>query len=369
MLCVMGCENPLEANVTIGSLYKQTNHKILRINLCTKPKDCSDSELSDATDKPLSPNTFNVPESATHASSSSLHSSSSSLVSSGPVKIPLTSTLSFTCSSLQTTATLQATPASETSGQPQSINLSCPDDEVIFLRCDTNISFDDLADTLIYSPLHVNADQPTTVVVTTVNADSPQPVTSNSQLSSGANTVFENQTEAAVVAEMEGHVIPIVDSDPASTSTSDFFANPENIVKKQIIVIRQVHCVMDMVEAFTDKNILDNISFRRVLDHGELEAGVRSGIIRHCLSDFWTTFYATKTCGRTYKIPTLHHTYQERESGQLLLVSWPLDGSDSSTSQSNLPLHSSQRLYHSAVQTAIYWRLSSTTSAQLRKMC
>lgn len=185
MLCVMGSENPLEANATIGSLYEQTNHKILRINLCTKPKDCSDSELSDATDKPLSPDTFNTPESATHASSSSssssLHSSSSSLVSSGPVKIPLTSTLSFTCSSPQTTSTLQATPAFETSGQPQSINLSCPDDEVIFLGCDTNMSFHDLADTLIYSPLHVNADQPTMVVVTTVNPDSPKPVTGNYQ--------------------------------------------------------------------------------------------------------------------------------------------------------------------------------------------
>lgn len=112
---------------------------------------------------------------------------------------------------------------------------------------------------------------------------------------------------------MEGHVILIVDSDQASTSTSDFFC-PENIVEKQIIVIRQVHCGMDMVEAFTDKNILgSNISFRRVLDHGELEAGVGSGIIRDCLSDFWTTFYATKTCGTTYKIPSLHHTYQERE--------------------------------------------------------
>lgn len=191
MHCLVGSEEPLEANVTIGSLYEQTNQNlILRIYLCSKPKDYSDSELSDATptQKPLSPDAFITPESATHAPSSSLHSSSSSLVSSSPVKRPLSSNTSFTCSSPQTTSTLQATPASHTSGQPQSINLSF-DDEVVLLGYETNVAFDDLAGTLIYSRLQVNADQPTTVVVTTVNPDSPQPVTSNSQLLSGANTV------------------------------------------------------------------------------------------------------------------------------------------------------------------------------------
>ncbi|KAJ8333768.1 hypothetical protein SKAU_G00410870 [Synaphobranchus kaupii] len=324
MLSVIGSEEPLEGSVTIGSLYEQTNHKILRVYLCTKPKDCSNSELSDAaTDMPLSPDTSNTPEPATHASPSS---SSPSLVSPSPVKRPRYGSRTFSWSSPNTTSTLQATPASQTSGQPL-IDMSI-DDEVIVLGYDTNMPYnelvDGLADTLICSPLQVNADQPTMFVETTVSPDSPWPVTSQ-QLSS-ANTVFENQIEAAVVAEMEEHVIPIVDSEQASTSTInsgqaststmaiDFFANPENIVEKQIIVIRKVHCLVDMIEAFTDNNILDaNISIRRVLERGEVEAGVGSGVIRDCLTDFWDMFYATKTCGTTYKIPSLHHKFKERE--------------------------------------------------------
>ena len=94
----------------------------------------------------------------------------------------------------------------------------------------------------------------------------------------------------------------------------DFFANPENIVEKQVIVIRKAHCVVDMINAFTDSCILDaNISIRRVLELGEVEAGVGSGVTRDCLTDFWDMFYSTKTCGTNCKIPILHHKFQERE--------------------------------------------------------
>lgn len=73
-----------------------------------------------------------------------------------------------------------------------------------------------------------------------------------------------------MVAEIEEDIIHIVDAEQASSSTStmatDFFANPENIVEKQVIVIRKAHCLVDMIEAFKDNCILDaNISIRRVL--------------------------------------------------------------------------------------------------------
>lgn len=125
---------------------------------------------------------------------------------------------------------------------------------------------------------------------TTVNPDLPQSVTSNSQISSRANKVLENQTEAAVVAKMK-----------TSYSHSGFrpgfyhhrHGNPEIKVEKQIIAIYKVYWVM--VEAFTDKNILDtNSSLRHRLEHEKLEAGVGSGIIKDCLTDFWNMFYTTK---------------------------------------------------------------------------
>ncbi|CAK6980758.1 uncharacterized protein si:ch73-30l9.1 [Scomber scombrus] len=117
---------------------------------------------------------------------------------------------------------------------------------------------------------------------------------------------------------MEEDIIHIVDSEQASSSTStmaiEFFADPDHIVEKQIIVNRKAHCLVDMIEAFTDNCILDaNISIRPVLERGEDEAGVGSGVTRDCLTDFWDMFYATKTCGTNYKIPFLHHKFQDKE--------------------------------------------------------
>lgn len=47
MLSVIGSEERLEGSVRAGSLLEQTNYKILKLYICTKPKDCSDSELCD----------------------------------------------------------------------------------------------------------------------------------------------------------------------------------------------------------------------------------------------------------------------------------------------------------------------------------
>lgn len=70
----------------------------------------------------------------------------------------------------------------------------------------------------------------------------------------------------------------------------------------------------DMIQAFSDNNILHaNVTIKRVLENGEEEAGVGDGVFQDCLTEFWDIFYATRTCGTTYKIPTLHHAYQERE--------------------------------------------------------
>ncbi|XDV27595.1 hypothetical protein PO909_031099 [Leuciscus waleckii] len=69
-----------------------------------------------------------------------------------------------------------------------------------------------------------------------------------------------------------------------------------------------------MIQAFSDNNILlANVKFKRVLENGEEEAGIGDGVFQDCITEFWDTFFATRTCGTTYKIPTLHHSYQESE--------------------------------------------------------
>lgn len=125
-------------------------------------------------------------------------------------------------------------------------------------------------------------------------------------------TVSLDSPWSAINEEVSG-ILRTEGSQPTST-IMDFFANPENVTEHQTIVIHKTQCLMDMIEAFSDKNILDaSISIRRVLECGEVEMGVGSGVIRDCLTDFWDIYYTTRTCGTSYKIPSLHHTFQEKE--------------------------------------------------------
>lgn len=52
----------------------------------------------------------------------------------------------------------------------------------------------------------------------------------------------------------------------------------KNIVEKQVIVICQLSCLMDKIEAVAEANV----SLKRVLHDGEIEAGLGDGLARHC---------------------------------------------------------------------------------------
>lgn len=285
MLSVTVSGDPIEGSVTLKDLIEQTQHKVLRVYLCTKAKEYSNPELCDeVSDMPHLPDPYSEPGTPPH---SSPPSSSPPLVC--PVKRPRNSRRPLSCSSTNSTSTLQSAPSFTTSDQPLT---DTSIDDVVIIGHQTNMHYecvDDLADTLIYSP--IQAEQLTVFVEETVNLDAPWSVTS----------------------EQPSAALHNVDLEQSSSST-DFFANPENVVEEEVIVIRKAQCLMDMIEAFSNENILDaNISIRRVLERGEVEAGVGSGVIRDCLTDFWDIFYTTKTSGTSYKIPNLHHKFKERE--------------------------------------------------------
>lgn len=96
----------------------------------------------------------------------------------------------------------------------------------------------------------------------------------------------------------------------SDADSNSFFENPENVAEKQLITIRSAHCISDMTNAFSDPNILDvNITFQvRVLENGDIENGVGNGLVLD-----WLKFYLSSTSGTTFKVPTLHHAYKERE--------------------------------------------------------
>ncbi|XP_065110919.1 carbohydrate sulfotransferase 10 isoform X1 [Paramisgurnus dabryanus] len=255
MLCVSGSEEPLKENQTIVSLYEATHYKILRLYVCTRLRD-QDCDQSKENDRHL---TLKQPQ-----------------LSSTPDVAPSTS-----CQYLHT-------PPST------SMNLNDEDEVVVFLGNDLDTSFDMVSDTLVYSPVHVDH-----VVTDTFLESVPS--------ESGSVCILEE-----VMPVTEDPLQPTVSQEPINNYT--FFENPRNVTESETIVVRRVHCVHDMIQAFSDKNILNaNITFKRVLENGEEEAGIGDGVFQDCLTEFWETFFATRTCGTTYKIPTLHHTYQDRE--------------------------------------------------------
>ncbi|KAL7373939.1 hypothetical protein ABVT39_017773 [Epinephelus coioides] len=273
-LCVMGSEEPVDGTLTVGPLYDTTHHKIL---------------------------------------------SSSSFMHAG----------------VPSTFISNSAPASQTSkpSMAQTFNLS-PDNEVIFLDDDGNITLDVLCDTLIYQPPHASEQQASDniievqvdsnpasstrdcrIIQQVIEIENPEPMTEVQ-----SSNLVPTNGECDTSVDSQAAPLEVINQEASSNHTSttsssvNLYENPENIVEKQTIFICTVHCLSDMIEAFSDENILDaNIGFRHVLENGELENGVGSGLVMDCLTDFWSNFYASRTSRTTYKIPTLHHAFQERE--------------------------------------------------------
>ena len=113
-----------------------------------------------------------------------------------------------------------------------------------------------------------------------------------------------------------------------TSSSVNFYANPENIFEKQTITIHSVHCVNDKIKAFSDENTLDaNTGFRCVLENGELEVEWEVGLL-------WTVSLISGA-NSMHQEPLEPHTRSplcimpfKKGSGKLLPIVWPLDGRD-----------------------------------------
>lgn len=293
-VCLIGSDESLDAKITVEELYDSTHHKVLRLYICSKKKtsDSDPSDLSDHDKLEENSETTEVPM---------LPSLSHTITYPSPsTDVPL-------CSSSPVILTTFSTTSPQPSGSEQMMSVSHDDDEIVFLSENVNTYVDGFCDTLIYSPVHNNENSSDV----TDDAFNSNLVTSTQIIDTNCNSESDTCTHS--------------ESEPVLIQEA-FFENPENIVEKTIIIIRKTHCISDMVEAFAEENILHaNVGFRRILENGELENGVGSGIAMDCVTDFWNMFYETKTSGTTYKIPDLHHSFQEREwkaVAQILAFGW-----------------------------------------------
>lgn len=242
-LCVMGSDEPLEDTLSVASLYDITRHKILRLYICSKRKDTETETNLNATphqDRSLADNACatasktSTPVSLSSSACSSTMSQPSPVM---PVPVPHEVEELVSISSPAISAPAPVIPHSNEEDQ-----------EVLFLGDPRNVLCDDANDTLVY----------------------------DSQIS--PLLPFDN----LLTNLLTDNVVDIM-----SENSNSFFENPENVAEKQTITNRSAHCMSDLINAFSDPNILDaNITFQRVLENGDIENGVGNGLVMDCLNGF-----------------------------------------------------------------------------------
>ncbi|XP_034019395.1 uncharacterized protein LOC117504121 [Thalassophryne amazonica] len=240
---VMGSGEPLEDTLSVASVCDTTRHKLLRLYVCSKRKHAETSTNLNATpesphqDSSLAESTCTTASKTSTPDSLSPHAFSSTISQLSPIMPAPVSEIGQLVSTSSPPIPACVIPHSNEE-----------DEEVIFVGDPRNVSCDDTNDTLMYDP-----------------QITPLPAFDNLL----TNLLADN----------------VVDGTSDANSTS-FFENPDNVAEKQLLTIRSAHCITDMINAFSDPNILDaNITFQRVLENGDIENGV----------------------------PTLHHAYKERE--------------------------------------------------------
>ncbi|XP_023818529.1 uncharacterized protein LOC110016336 [Oryzias latipes] len=99
-------------------------------------------------------------------------------------------------------------------------------------------------------------------------------------------------------------------SDTIIFDPDDILQNPQAVIPEVTLVLHHANSFNEMIEAFTDTNILDkNLNIRRLLPDNSVEKATGSGVVRDVYSSFWTEFYERCTLGTTLKVPFLRHDF------------------------------------------------------------
>ncbi|XP_053569278.1 uncharacterized protein LOC128659724 [Bombina bombina] len=243
MVSLLGTYEPLQPDLTVRNLFDQTQHKHLRLYICSKPK------VSDHCPNRSMP--------STSADSPYRHSAS-------------THTLESPCLLL---------------GPPDNRHKS-----PVFFSSNSQDCVDDLNETLIHSPFQIKTKSSGEVLLDTT-------IQQSQEFSPLPEVVYQHSSGSR-----------------SNCVTRTICEDQTNVAEKQTIPIHCSNILSDMVKAFTDENILHaTIMFKRLLENGEEESAVGKAVIQDCLTDFWNQFYERRTSGTTFKIPTLHYCYQEKE--------------------------------------------------------
>ena len=97
-----------------------------------------------------------------------------------------------------------------------------------------------------------------------------------------------------------------------------------------ILVVHRGQVLRQLIAHFLNEKITDtNIQFQLVLPDGTLEKGFDTGgVVRDCLSEFWSEFYEQCTTGNELRVPFLRHDFGQLEwqsVGRILAFGWKME--------------------------------------------
>ncbi|KAM4698703.1 uncharacterized protein WCC33_014236 [Rhinophrynus dorsalis] len=127
-------------------------------------------------------------------------------------------------------------------------------------------------------------------------------------------TIFESELSGTIDDDIEITFGPEFGSNEDLNETILWLepTPPPSVVPKDIstIKIHYVDCMNDMINAFSDPEILSKtLNIRRLLPDNTEEAGTGSGVLRDVICQFWQEFYERCTLGATLKVPFIRHDF------------------------------------------------------------
>ncbi|XP_049329571.1 uncharacterized protein LOC103025983 isoform X1 [Astyanax mexicanus] len=165
------------------------------------------------------------------------------------------------------------------------------------------------------------------------------------QLQDASNTTVMNLVHVSAIPDVIRIQEPLVQAALDTTvlhpvhvlgtpelTMTELLHTPEQLVPDypepaaETLIIRRGHCLLDLINAFKNPAILHSkVSIKMRLPNGKLEEGEGSGVLRDCLTEFWTEFYERCTLGMDVKVPLIRHDYQCDEwqaIGRIFVVGW-----------------------------------------------
>lgn len=104
-------------------------------------------------------------------------------------------------------------------------------------------------------------------------------------------------------------------------------AMPSTEMVKRILVVHRGQVMPELIAHFSDDKITEaDIKIQLVLPDGKLERAYDDGgVVRDCLSEFWTEFYDQCTVGSTFRVPFLRHDFGQHQwesVGRIIAFGW-----------------------------------------------